>query len=241
MKWLAALLATVALGVGLPIAAAYLALFASQHWGLPSPKGPTIWWLYSQHAFQLALGLVAILLLKPFVRTNYGLRWPKGKTYFAAALRWGAAFGVIMVAVDYSPELLAHTTPKLAYPLTTQNVAGWLFLEGIWVGPTEEIPIRALLVSFLAATLPGRLSLGRFSMNWAGIIVALIFALLHATSFLTTSWPLALGQQAYAFALGVLYAYWLEKSGSIVAPIIGHNASDFVEYALLYSWIGLAA
>jgi len=42
----------------------------------------------------------------------------------------------------------------------------------------------------------------------------------------------------YAFALGVLYAYWLEKSQSVVAPIVGHNVSDVVEYGLLFLWIG---
>jgi hypothetical protein len=47
-----------------------------------------------------------------------------------------------------------------------------------------------------------------------------------------------LGQQIYAFALGVLYAYWLEKSQSILAPIVGHNVGDVVEYAILFLWVG---
>lgn len=74
-------------------------------------------------------------------------------------------------------------------------------------------------------------------MNWAGVIAALIFALLHANNFSLRGWPEALGQQVYAFALGVLYAYWLEKSKSVVAPIIGHNVSDVVEYAILFLWV----
>lgn len=45
------------------------------------------------------------------------------------------------------------------------------------------------------------------------------------------------GQQIYAFALGVLYAYWLEKSKSIVAPIVGHNVSDVSEYAIVFAWV----
>jgi membrane protease YdiL (CAAX protease family) len=129
----------------------------------------------------------------------------------------------------------------LNYKLTTPNVLGWLFFQGVYVGPTEEIPFRALLVTFLATTMPGRIRIGRFEMNRAGVIVAVIFALLHATSFLTRAWPLALGQQIYAFALGILYAYWLEKSQSIVAPILGHNIGDVVEYALLFLWVGLAS
>jgi hypothetical protein len=52
---------------------------------------------------------------------------------------------------------------------------------------------------------------------------------------------MALGQQIYAFASGVHYAYWLEKSQSVIAPIIGHNASDVVEYALLFLRVGLSA
>lgn len=51
-------------------------------------------------------------------------------------------------------------------------------------------------------------------------------------------WPQALGQQVYAFALGVFYAYWLEKSRSIRAPIIGHNAGDVVEYLIVFAWCG---
>jgi hypothetical protein len=39
-------------------------------------------------------------------------------------------------------------------------------------------------------------------------------------------------------ALGVLYAYWFEWSGSVVAPILGHNASDVVEYLIT---VGLIA
>lgn len=76
-------------------------------------------------------------------------------------------------------------------------------------------------------------------MNWAGVIAALIFSLLHATNFSLRNWPEALGQQIYAFALGVLYTYWLEKSKSIVAPVIGHDVSDVVEYALMFLWVSL--
>jgi len=41
------------------------------------------------------------------------------------------------------------------------------------------------------------------------------------------------------FALGILYAYWREKSGSVLAPIIGHDVSDVVEYALVFlmTWL----
>lgn len=234
------LITTILLAIGVPYLAAFLAVLASRFAHAPAASGPLLPWLYSQHAFQLLLALIAIALLRPWVPADYGLHWPRKRGYFLAAVLWGAFFGILMTLVDYAPELLNHTHPMLDYPLTSANVYGWLFFEGIYVGPTEEIPFRALLVTYLATTMPGQLKIGRFRMNWAGVLVALMFALLHASNFWSRSWPLALGQQLYAFALGVAYAYWLEKSRSVVAPIVGHNVSDGIEYLLLFLWVGLA-
>lgn len=230
---------TIVLAMGLPFLAAVCAALASRMIGVGTPNGPVLPWLYNQHTFQLLLALAAIAVAKRFAPADYGLHWPRGKTYLIPAVLWGALFGVVMTIVDYAPQLLTHQAPSLNYPLTAPNVWGWLIFEGVYVGPTEEIPFRALLVTYLAASMPGRLRVGRFEMNWAGVIVAALFALLHAASFAHEPWPLALGQQLYAFALGVLYAYWLEKSRSVLAPIIGHNVSDFVEYALLFLWVAV--
>jgi CAAX protease family protein len=234
------ILLTAALGFFVPYAGAYAALLSSKAFHTPSPYGPILPWLYAQHAGQLLIALIVIAVLKyRLLPADYGLHWPRGRTYLLPAVLWGVFFGVLMTVVDYWPSLMAHTRPDAGFPLTQGNVGGWLFFEGVYVGPTEEIPFRALLVTYLATTMPGKLRLGRYNMFWAGIVVAVIFALLHATSFDTRHWPQALGQQVYAFALGVLYAYWLEKSRSIVAPIVGHNVSDVVEYLILFAWLGV--
>jgi hypothetical protein len=71
-------------------------------------------------------------------------------------------------------------------------------------------------------------------MSWAGVIVAAIFALAHIGNLVHhPSWAGA-GQQVYAFALGVLYAYWLEHSRSVLPAIVGHNVSDVGEYAIVF-------
>jgi uncharacterized protein len=232
------ILLTSALGFAVPYIAAYGAFYSSKILHTPSPYGPVLPWLYSQHAFQLLVALIIIAILKfRLVPADYGLHWPRGKSYIWPAILWGTFFGVLMSVVDYAPQLLAHTKPDPGFPLTPANIRGWIFFEGVYVGPTEEIPFRALLITYLTATMPGKVHLGRFNMNWAGVIVAVIFALLHANNFDTRHWPLALGQQLYAFALGILYAYWLEKSKSVVAPIVGHNCSDVVEYLILFAWL----
>jgi hypothetical protein len=154
-----------ALGFGLPYLSAYAALFSSKWFHTPSPHGPILPWLYMQHGVGLLVALVAIAIMRRFVPADYGLHLPRGKSYVGAAILWGAFFGVLMTVVDYAPQLIAHTKPHLTYTLSSANVTGWLFFEGVYVGPTEEIPFRALLVTYLAATMPGTLRLGRFRMN----------------------------------------------------------------------------
>jgi hypothetical protein len=240
LRCILAVIFVVALGLGLPILGAMIAETLHQHFpAFPSGHGPTLPWLYSQHLFQTLLALIAIFVIKRFMPFDAGLRWPPGKTYIGPAILWGAFFGVLMTVVDYAPDLLARRPMDLGFPITRANVIGWSFFEGVYVGPTEEILFRSLLVGYLLAALPARLRLGRFEMGWAGVIVAAVFAFAHLASFLTRPSFAAAGQQLYAFALGVLYAYWFEKSRSVIAPIIGHNVSDVVEYAICFVLIAM--
>jgi len=67
--------------------------------------------LYSQHAFQLLAALIVIADLKfRLVPADCGLHLPRGKSYIWPAILWGTFFGVLMTAVDYAPQLLAHKT-----------------------------------------------------------------------------------------------------------------------------------
>ncbi|HUO88770.1 MAG TPA: CPBP family intramembrane glutamic endopeptidase [Rhizomicrobium sp.] len=235
-----AILLVAVLGLGLPILGALIAETLHHYVpAAPSGHGPTLPWLYSQHLFQTLLALVAIFVIKGFMPFDAGLRWPPGKTYIWPAILWGAFFGVLMTVVDYAPDLLARRPMDLGFPITRENIIGWTFFEGVYVGPTEEILFRSLLVGFLLAVWPARLRLGRYEMGWAGIVVAAIFAFAHLANFIARPDWATFGQQLYAFALGVLYAYWFEKSRSVVAPIIGHNVGDVVEYAICFVLIAM--
>jgi len=84
-----------------------------------------------------------------------------------------------------------------------------------------------------AAARPGG---GSGCSNWdaAGVVLAVLFALAHANNLATRPFWFALAQQIYAVALGILYAYWREKSGSLTAAIIGHNVGDGAEFAIVF-------
>lgn len=74
--------------------------------------------------------------------------------------------------------------------------------------------------------MPGKLRIGRFCTNCAGIIIAPLLALAHVHSFWTESLLDALIQPGYAFVLGVLYAYWLANSRSTLAHNITNGLTD---------------
>lgn len=190
--------------------------------------------MFAGHTAMLLMSLLLIAILAKGRFSDYGLRRPVGKRYALAAAGWGTFFGFLMTAVDYFPLILNHVPPPDHLSLAPASIATYMAFEAVFVGPTEEIPFRGLLQTFLMRHSTGTVRLGKYEMHVAGVILAMLFAVAHISSFWTEGFWFALGQQAYAFALGILYAYWREKSDSLIAPIIGHNFSDGVEYALIY-------
>lgn len=235
------ILVIVVLGLLLPTAGGLVAGSAARYVPPEVIKEKPWVLMYVGHSVELVLALLGIVVMKRFIPGHYGLQWPPGKTYVAAAVGWGVFFGVLMTVVDHGPTIAARVAPSGPYALTAVNILGWLSFEGLFVGFPEEVVFRGLLVTYLMAKFPGRVVFFGYDMHVAGVVVALVFALAHVGNFWIRPFGIALGQQLYAFALGVLYAYWFEKSQSLVAPIIGHNLSDGVEYALVFLMVALCA
>ena len=233
------IIATIGLGLLIILPSGYVSVVLTKK--LPMESTMAVAWLamLANHAVMLVIALALIAWLSRGRLSEYGLQWPKHRHYVPSALLWGAGFGVLMTVVDYFPQILKHIPPPENLSLTPASIGAWLFFEAIYVGPTEEIPFRGLLQTFLMQRTSGHVRLLNHAMHVAGVILAVLFALAHLTSFWTENFWLALGQQIYAFALGILYAYWREKSGSLLAPIIGHNVSDGVEYVLMFlmTWL----
>jgi hypothetical protein len=196
-------------------------------------------WLMAQHTALLILTLIAIWIAQRVVPADYGMHMPREKAYVLPAILWGAAFGILLALVHYAPSLLTDTAPKLGYPPTVGNLLGWLGFNGLYDGATEEPLFRALLVTYLTATMPGKWRVGGYEMNAAGVIAAVIYAI-YAAGFFTDPWLVTIGQFACQFAFGVLLAYWLEKSKSVLAPVIGHNVCGAIltllPFVLVMRW-----
>jgi hypothetical protein len=233
------ILVAVLLTFGLPYIAQEV-VDSSRHYSHLVPGfADRLGWLTAHHTVLLVLALVSIGIAKLIVPADYGLDLQDERSYVAVAFLYGIIFGVLLTLVDAGPSLLAHVAPKID-PAMTSNVPGWLAYNGLYVGLAEEVPFRALVVTYLAATMPGSWRIGRYSMNAAGVVAALIYAI-WAAGFLTAPLLVAMEQFTCQFLLGVLYAYWLEKSKSVIAPIIGHNVSSVTQYALMLGLVTLLA
>jgi hypothetical protein len=201
--------------------------------------GPADWaqrpWIFVSLAiiFQAVLGVALIKLVQRILpQADAHLRWPtKSNTMIRTAVLLGTVMGLIMLVADYWPQMLSGTTPT-DYPVDPIDSTGWLFAMGI-TGFAEEPIFRGLLVGSLAVLVPGRLRIGRLDLPVAAYLAALLFGLAHYQSFMVNPFYMAAAQQVYAFAWGIIYVWLMERSNSLLAPIIAHGLSDFVEVGLV--------
>lgn len=205
-------------------------------------QGPADWahrpWIFVALAitFQAIVGLAAILVMnRALPQADAHLRLPeKGKAMIGTAVLVGIGMGLIMLVADYWPQMLSGTAPT-DYPVDPVDSSGWLFAMGI-TGFAEEPIFRGFLIGGLAVFVPGRLRIGRLDLPVAAYIVALLFGIAHWQSFTVNPFYMAAAQQIYAFAWGITYAWLMQRSQSLVAPIVAHGLGDFVEVGLVMLW-----
>jgi hypothetical protein len=193
---------------------------------------------YVDHTVMLLMALGLIYLASRRSRMDWTLHMPHGRSFVATAIVLSFLIGIFMAVVDYAPYIFGRIAPPLDYAFSGANVAGWMAYQGLYSGPTEEIAFRALLVTYLTATMPGSVHYGRLKISGGGVVVAAMFAFFTAIkAFIASPFVVALAQVSYVFVFGLFAAYWLEKSKSILAPAIGHNVAFGVKQAVLFAMV----
>ena len=110
------------------------------------------------------------------------------------------------------------------------GVVGWLGVMAA-SGLCEETIFRGLLVGMLTVLVPGRVRVGRVELPVSGVLVATLFGLAHYQTFFVDPLHLAVAQQLYAFAFGLIYVWLMERTRSLLAPMIAHGVGDALEVA----------
>ncbi len=182
--------------------------------------------------FQTLAGLACIAVMRRVLpQAQTWLRWPaRGQGLVGLAFAIGVGMALVMLVADYWPELIAHRAPNGGYDTSPAGAVGWLVVMGS-SGLCEETIFRGLLVGMLTVLVPGRVRVGRFDFPFSGLVVAVLFGLAHYNSFLVDPLWMAVAQQLYAFAFGLIYVWLMERSRSLVAPMIAHGVGDALEVA----------
>jgi uncharacterized protein len=190
--------------------------------------------------FQTLAGLAGIAVMKRLLpQAPSYLRWPaRGHGLIGLALAIGVGMALLMLVADWWPQLIAHRAPDGGYDTSPAGVAGWLAVMAC-SGLCEEPIFRGLLVGMLTALVPGRVRVGAVDLPLSGVLVAVLFGLAHYTSFQVDPLWMAIAQQLYAFAFGLIYVWLMERSRSLVAPIIAHGVGDALEVGAVM-WLQVA-
>jgi len=178
---------------------------------------PGVEWNWSGKIATILFSLVLIILLAIFSRSarpsavGFTLRQAPGSltpALIASALLLAASLGLEIMAndgTDTSPE-------RLLYQATMPGLDEELFFRGVF------------LAVMGAAVQSGRVSILGAPIGWAGLIVTLLFGLGHGVMYaegaVNANWPIVAITGAIGFGL-----LWIrERTGSILIPILAHNA-----------------
>jgi hypothetical protein len=90
---------------------------------------PRLWPLLTiAEVFEFGFALLGIAVARRFLKdAMFGIRWPPGGTLVGLAVVWGVLFGIIMLIVDHSGDLMRGITPGTRAHAAVDN-AGWQWL-----------------------------------------------------------------------------------------------------------------
>lgn len=213
----------------------YAIQFPSAWLGLQNPWGaPSSWhengqWLYMtiHHMGQAALALIAIALLGRFRIREWGLNFDNRRESRRLVVKFSVWFGLFMV-VSLILQIATGARPIYGRPLTPDHIVGGLFFMWIVSGVSEEILFRGLFQTWFSRFWKGAITLVGVEVPTAGIVAAILFALVHInfsfdTLEITHFSPM---QVALAFSLGIFYAVAYFRTGSLLAPAFAHNIAN---------------
>lgn len=209
----------------------------SARWLLRLGEGLDKGWTFMAAALfgQALFGYAGVLVMRRVLpEADAHDRWPRGKSYALPAIWIGIAMGLAMLFADYWPDLIAGRAPQANYDIALGPAIA-MVLALACTGFAEETIFRGLLTGMLVVLVPGRLRIGRLDLTLAAYIVALVFGIAHWESFLYRPLHLAIAQQIYAFLWALVYTWLMERSDSLLAPIIAHGVSNAVEVGLVVS------
>ncbi|MBE0431732.1 MAG: CPBP family intramembrane metalloprotease [Dehalococcoidia bacterium] len=180
-------------------------------------------WISLHHVWQLILTIALMLVFN----RHLGF-WGFNLDNMSVSLRhlklfvlYSTGFLVIQNVVFYfvAPPIW------IDFPLTLENVSGYLGFQVLLSGTCEEPLFRGFVMMMLYPAFDGSIDLRKFEIPHAGLIAALFFTFAHIQFSI---WPFEIvraypPQLVLSFVAGIYYAVVFHQTRSLLTPILAHN------------------
>ncbi len=164
------------------------------------------------------LAAAGMLALGAMLVRRAGLTWREfGLTW---AQRPGSLRAVALVAVPVlAANYMAMTLSRFRLPGVPLET--WLY-QATLPGLVEEIAFRGVLLALADRAFAARWTLGGAPLGWGGVVVTASFFAAH---------NLSLGTAFGVLPAALLYLWLRARTGSLVWPVVVHNAWNLSVYA----------
>jgi len=223
----------------IPRLSSHFADFAAGYFTGLDPDG-VFAWRFLHHIAQAALSIAVIVALSlGWKRTaaQWGLNLNNSDRSMRVFRRF--CLGCVAYAVIFNWLVPPASTLQSAvsHPATARNVTGNLLFMFIMPGISEELLFRCLAMGILDRSWTGEVRFLGLAVPSSGLITAALFSLAHIGFTLSPFKITHLDpvQLTIAFAFGIFYSVMYRNTGSLLGPILVHNASDGLLAAISYA------
>ncbi|GMV60597.1 MAG: hypothetical protein AMXMBFR72_36830 [Betaproteobacteria bacterium] len=158
------------------------------------------------------LALAALLVRRAgFAWREFGLIWSQRP----GSLRAAALVALPVLALNYAAMTLSR------FRLPGVPVETWLY-QATLPGLVEEIGFRGVLLALADRAFAARWTIGGAPLGWGGVVVTASFFAAH---------DLSLGTAVGVLPAALLYLWLRARTGSLVLPVLAHNAWNLSVYA----------
>ncbi|MGE5578429.1 MAG: CPBP family intramembrane glutamic endopeptidase [Bacillota bacterium] len=196
-------------------------------------------WGFLHHIAQAALTIAVIAALSlTWKRTvaQWGLNLNNSDWSMRVFWRFCLGCAVYGVIVNWLLTPSSSLQEAVSHPATARSITGNLLFMFTMPGISEELLFRSLTTAILDRSWKGEVRFPEFTVSSADVISAIVFSLAHigftVSPFRITH--LDPVQLTIAFALGIFYSVMYRNTGSLLGPILAHNASDGLLAAISY-------
>jgi len=205
-----------------PRVAGLLATLSGAWFGDIDPDGVYLW-ISLHHAWQLLLTIALMVVFNRNLRT-----WGFNLDNRAVSLRHLKLFVLYVTGYFVVQDLVLYFIASpvwIDFPLTLENVSGYLGFQLLLSGTCEEPLFRGFVMVMLYPAFAGSFNIKSVEIPHAGVIAAIFFALAHIGFSI---WPFEITgvhppQLVLSFVMGIFYAIMFHRTRSLLAPIVSHN------------------